>query len=474
MFSSLNTNLISDIILKIDSFLDTTPYPFLQIEKIISNYDKDNIETVIKSGIYKIDMDAPIISVEDNILTMRQLTKDEKLTYSDMESSFNVIDKQDGNLYSKMTCNIDQIDFTKVGLYDLKCSVEDNASNVTNKTIKFNVLKNNQTLLNTSMTVILVFLIVAIFFLIRYRKALTYEKKIDKYSIEPLKDKKESLSERLVHIFNRCCKAISKILKKSEFVKHYSIKYKKYLPLYHRFFDEELDIVSFKILISFIFILISIFSKTIQFQTLDMLQLLIPMVFGFIIPNVLFIIKYRLYRDKLENDLLQAIIIMNNAFKSGRSIIQAIELVTHELKGPIGEEFKKMHLELTFGLSLEVVFKRFSERIQLEEVTYLTASLSILNKTGGNIIKVFSSIERSLFNKKKLKLEMASLTGASKIIIYILFLVPLFFIVLVSVISPSYFEPFYTTTFGIIIMGIMIIIYVLYIVFVRKIMKVRM
>ncbi len=43
MFSSLNTNLISDIILKIDSFLDTTPYPFLQIEKIISNYNKDNI-----------------------------------------------------------------------------------------------------------------------------------------------------------------------------------------------------------------------------------------------------------------------------------------------------------------------------------------------------------------------------------------------------------------------------------------------
>ena len=96
-----------------------------------------------------------------------------------------------------------------------------------------------------------------------------------------------------------------------------------------------------------------------------------------------------MYRNRLENDLLQAIIIMNNAFKSGRSISQAIELVTKELKGPIAEEFKKMSLELSFGLSIDVVFKRFGERVKIDEINYLTSSLSILNKTGGNIIKVF-------------------------------------------------------------------------------------
>ena len=93
--------------------------------------------------------------------------------------------------------------------------------------------------------------------------------------------------------------------------------------------------------------------------------------------------KYKIHRSRVENDLLQAIIIMNNAFKSGRSITQAIELVTKELEGPIAEEFKKMHLEISFGLEIDVVFKRLSERIELEEVSYLTASLAILNKTGG-------------------------------------------------------------------------------------------
>ena len=116
----------------------------------------------------------------------------------------------------------------------------------------------------------------------------------------------------------------------------------------------------------------------------------------------------------------------------------------------------------------------FAERVQLEEITYLTASLTILNKTGGNIIKVFSSIEKSLFNKKKLKLELASLTGSSKIVVIALFLVPILFIVFVSILNPTYFVPLYTTKMGIVLMIIMILMYLVYIYFVRKIMKVRM
>ena len=130
--------------------------------------------------------------------------------------------------------------------------------------------------------------------------------------------------------------------------------------------------------------------------------------------------------------------------------------------------------ELNLGLSIDVVFNRFSERVNLEEVTYLTASLSILNKTGGNIIKVFTSIEKSMFNKRKLRLEMKALTGASKLIVYVLFLVPVFFVILVSLINPTYFEPFFTSSIGIVLLMFMILYYIVYIILVNKIMQVRM
>ena len=163
---------------------------------------------------------------------------------------------------------------------------------------------------------------------------------------------------------------------------------------------------------------------------------------------------------------------MNNAFKSGRSITQAIDIVSKEIKGEIGKEFSKMSLELAYGLGIDTVFKRFAERIKLDEVNYLTASLTILNKTGGNIIEVFSSIEKTLFNKKKLRLELKSLTSSSRIIVYVLFTVPFLFVLFISIISPGYFSPFITTSIGRIILTIIIIYYIIFVIAVRKIMKV--
>ena len=181
-----------------------------------------------------------------------------------------------------------------------------------------------------------------------------------------------------------------------------------------------------------------------------------------------------MYKKEVEKDLIDAITIMNNAFKAGRSIIQAVDMVSKELKGPISKEFKKISMEISLGLDIEVAFKRFADRINLEEAVYLTSSLSILNKTGGNIIKVFDSIEKTLFSKRKLREELNSLTSSSKMITYVLIFIPIVFSVFLNIINPGFFAPLFTTELGIILLIMMIIIYVAYIIIVRKVMKVRM
>jgi len=165
---------------------------------------------------------------------------------------------------------------------------------------------------------------------------------------------------------------------------------------------------------------------------------------------------------------------MNNAFKSGRSIIQAIDLVSKELTGPISKEFQKIGMEIKLGLDVEVAFKRFADRIKIEEAMYLTSSLSILNRTGGNIIKVFNSIEKTLFNRKKLQEELKSLTNSSKMISYVLMFVPVLFAIFLSFIDRSFFVPLFNSTLGILVLILMLILYVTYIIIVNKVMKVRL
>ena len=110
--------------------------------------------------------------------------------------------------------------------------------------------------------------------------------------------------------------------------------------------------------------MISFVSQTIRLNLLSPYELIIPFIIGFFIVDIYYGVRYKIYYNKLENDLLQAVMIMNNAFKAGKSITQAVEIVSIELDGPIGNEFNKILVELNFGLDLNVVFSRFEERIK--------------------------------------------------------------------------------------------------------------
>ena len=234
-----------------------------------------------------------------------------------------------------------------------------------------------------------------------------------------------------------------------------------------------MDFVSNKFYICLLFVLIITFARIIEGVLPSFLDILVSALLGFFSIDIYFKFYDYIKKRQIEQDLLNAIIIMNNAFRSGRSTMQAIEIVAHELKGPISQEFRKMHLEISYGLSLDVVFDRFSKRVESEEVSYITSSLSILNKTGGNIIKVFSSIEKMLFNKRKLKQEMKSLTSSANMISKILLIMPFIFVIFITILNPSYFMSLFNTTLGNFLLFIIILLYGLYAFIVNKIMKVR-
>ena len=153
--------------------------------------------------------------------------------------------------------------------------------------------------------------------------------------------------------------------------------------------------------------------------------------------------------------------------------MQAVEIVSKELDGPISEEFKKMYIDLTYGLDLEVVFERLSNRIKLEETKYMASSLVILNKTGGNVIEVFSSIEKSFFERKKLNDELKATTALSSFVFKILVTIPFIIFTMIYILNPNYFTPLVTTNLGKVLLIIILLIYVLYIVIVKKLIKLK-
>lgn len=425
---------------------------------LLNMYDNINNIKTVKSGNYIIDKEAPVINVSDSL----EIKKGENIP------DVIAIDNYDGSL--QVSSNIDTINFNEIGQKEIIYTVSDTAGNSSTKVVDVNVVSSGVSLF-VIQTILIICLLVIVSMVLRFKKSLQLEKRIEKYALAPKIAKSASLIEIFLREYKKINHGLTNILNKSVLLRKYSKKTSKYVAVSNNH-KSGMEIISLKILSSLALVFVAFIANIIQLKILPIYEIGLPLLIGFFIPDAIYIAKYKVYRNVIENDLLSAIIIMNNAFKAGRNISQAIEIVGQELDGVISNEFKKMSLELNYGLEIDVIFKRFAERVQLEEVSYLTASLTVLNKTGGNIVEVFSSIEKTMFNKKKLRAELNSLTGSSRIIVYVILAIPFFFVLVISLISPNYFLPFIESEIGMFLLFCMIIYYIIFVIIIKKIMKV--
>lgn len=308
---------------------------------------------------------------------------------------------------------------------------------------------------------------------LKERRINNLDKRLGKYAIESKNNHEYSLFDTIVNIYYKIENSFKRILSKSKFLRDYSKKYEKYINRKRNQNADPMNYIVAKFICSFIILFLVIFADYLQNTSLDFMKIITSLLVGFFIPDALLIGRKVMVKKALEDDLLQAVTIMNNSFKSGRSIMQTIQIVSEELDGPLQKEFEQMIIDLNYGLTLENVFERLEERVKLEELKYISTSLAILNKTGGNIVKVFSSIEKTFFNNRKLAEELKNLTASSKFLYRVLTLIPVIFIFVIYILDPTYFNPLFTSVIGYFILMISMILYIGYILIVKKVIKIE-
>lgn len=312
---------------------------------------------------------------------------------------------------------------------------------------------------------ILVILLVG--FLVKVNKAVTRERRVARYSLLIKKEEDLSFFDKLFVNYNRLVKKFQN----NKLLVDYSNKYSKYNVLEDS--GNAIVFVVNKLVVAIIFVVLIIISYSIQGKIISFLGAIFSFIFGYYIYDIYLFFRKKSRSTKIKNEMLRAVIIMNNAFKAGKSILQAVEIASHDLPKPISREFYRIYQDMSYGLSADVAFQRFAFRVELEEANYIASTLAILNKTGGNIVMVFSSIEKTLFDKKKLEEELKNATAASNLVVKVLMVIPIFFVLFIYVISPGYFEPLFLSGLGYFILFIMILMFSVYIYLLNKIMKVR-
>jgi tight adherence protein B len=169
---------------------------------------------------------------------------------------------------------------------------------------------------------------------------------------------------------------------------------------------------------------------------------------GYFVPWGFVSLKRHRRLEAIDDQLVDALLLMANALKSGLSLQQALELVMRELKAPVADEFGRVVKEIHLGRLTDDALRRFAERVPLEDVKLTVDSILTLRETGGNLSETFQVIASTVVERKKVQGKIKAMTAQGMSQGVIVCLMPIVMMLIFGLIDPNYMLPFFTTPIG--------------------------
>ncbi len=148
---------------------------------------------------------------------------------------------------------------------------------------------------------------------------------------------------------------------------------------------------------------------------------------GLILPGIYIRLLVKMTREKFNDQLVDALLIMSSSFRGGLSLIQALEAVVEEMPDPINNEFGIVLGENKMGVSLEEALNHLYNRMPSTALQQMITAILLARETGGNLPVVFSRIVTNIRENKKIKQNLATLTIQGKIQGVVMSILPLAF-----------------------------------------------
>lgn len=174
----------------------------------------------------------------------------------------------------------------------------------------------------------------------------------------------------------------------------------------------------------------------------------VGLVAGYLIPRS--IVKFLRQRrfNRIDAQLVDALTLMSSSLRSGLSLAQAVELVSHEMKPPIAEEFSIAVKETRLGALLDQALVNMANRLPLEDLKMVITSIVTIRETGGNLTEIFDVIAHTITERKKVEAKIKALTAQGMFQGRAIALMPLAVIVMFYMMDPEFVRPLYTTLLG--------------------------
>lgn len=314
--------------------------------------------------------------------------------------------------------------------------------------------------------IIILFIILALI-IFNITKVSLLEKRFSNFTLSQSDLDNKSFLEKVSISFWNFIHLLSKSLGKSKILDALSKDYNKYIMISEANYKSSLDYMTIKILTTILSIIVSTILIVVNIIPNNLIILVLAIIFGFMLPDIIWSINYLNKCNKISNRLYQSIIIIDDSI-SKYNIYDCITKVIQELDGPIKDEYQKILIDLTYNINITDAYKRFYKRTKIKEIKTI---YHILDINSDNLEESFNLIREEFDSTNEKNITTSNVKSIINILSYVFLLVPLIFVLLILIINPNYFRIIKDYVSGSIYLLLLILIYLLLVLYIRKIIR---
>jgi len=138
-----------------------------------------------------------------------------------------------------------------------------------------------------------------------------------------------------------------------------------------------------------------------------------------------------------------AIDLLVRGLRSGLPVTETFQVVSQELPGPVGEEFKGVVERIRIGNTMEAALQETADMLGTPEFQFFCITIQIQRETGGNLAETLANLSDVLRKRAQMKLKIRAMSSEAKASAYIVGALPFFVFGVVWSVNPSYLQGFF-------------------------------
>ncbi len=142
----------------------------------------------------------------------------------------------------------------------------------------------------------------------------------------------------------------------------------------------------------------------------------------------------------LEEQLPEAVELMVRSLRVGHPLISAIGIVAKEVQDPLGSEFGMIADEAAYGRNIAESLKSFAERMDNQDIRFLSVAVSIQQSSGGNLAEILEGLGKVIRARFKLLRRVSAITAEAKWSGMFLSAFPVLALVLILIFKPDFYD----------------------------------